>query len=211
MRSLYCIGALLALIVPAVAGAQFLSRPQEFYFDQDRSAVQPIVALKGEDEATLKRLMQMAERNDRNSDKAHAQLAGLLMVQGRVENGKALYQQLLERLDTSNSLRRAVLWHYGWGLYRAGEAEAALETWRELVESRGINPEWAPPTLALALWKLDRKDEAVLWYAAAVRSEPARWSTTAKYPQLLPDWSEAERKDLAEVQAAWAAKRPAWP
>jgi len=28
---------------------------------------------------------------------------------------------------------------------------------------------------------------------------------------LLPDWTEAERRTLAEVFAAWRAAPPAWP
>ena len=211
MRSLHCISALCALVVSAAAWAQALPKPGEFYFDEDRSAKQSLVVIKGDGDAAVKRLTQMVERNERNADKAHAQLAGLLMATGRTENGKALYQQLVARLDGSHGLRRPVLWHYAWALYRAGEPEAALQQWAELVQGRGIEPSWAPPTLALALWKLDRKDEAIAWYAAAVRTEPRQWSTTALYQQLLPDWSDAERKDLAQVQAAWATKRPAWP
>ena len=208
MRKIQCLVALVALAGSFSAWGQALPKPAEFYFDEDRA---PMVAVKGDDDATVKRLMQMAERDGRNSDTAHAQLAGLLMAQGRAENGRLLYQQLLNRLDTTNALRRPVLWHYGWDLYRAGDPAAALQQWQELLEGRGIEPSWAPPTLALVLWKLERKDEAIGWYAAAVRTEPRQWSTTALYPQLLPDWQEAERKDLADVQAAWAAKRPAWP
>ena len=67
------------------------------------------------------------------------------------------------------------------------------------------------PTFALALWTLGRKDEAVQWYAAAVRTEPAQWSTPARYAALLPHWRDEERATLAEVQRAWAANPPAWP
>jgi tetratricopeptide (TPR) repeat protein len=211
MQSIYRIGALCALIVSGAVSAQSLPKPQEFYFDQDKPVTQPLEVVRGDDDAAIRRLRQIAERNDRNADKAHAQLAGVFMANGQVGTGKDLYQQLVQRLDTNNVLRRAVLWRYGWALYRAGEPEAALAQWRELVVGRGINPAWAPPTLALAFWKLERRDEAVDWYAAAVRSEPRQWSGTDMYPQLLPDWSEQERKDLAEVQAAWAAKRPTWP
>ena len=53
-----------------------------------------------------------------------------------------------------------------------------------------------PPTLALSLWSLGRKEEAVQWYAAAVRSEPQLWNTTAQFARLLPEWSEADRAEL---------------
>ncbi|MET0290360.1 MAG: tetratricopeptide repeat protein, partial [Pseudoxanthomonas sp.] len=65
--------------------------------------------------------------------------------------------------------------------------------------------------LSVVLWQLDRKDEAVKWYAAAVRTEPGQWSTTADYAHLLPGWTDAERATLAQVQAAWEAAPPAWP
>jgi hypothetical protein len=68
-----------------------------------------------------------------------------------------------------------------------------------------------PPTLALALWKLDRKDEAVSWFAAAVRTEPEQWRDANRFAQLLPGWQDAERAQLAEVQQAWVANPPAWP
>ena len=70
---------------------------------------------------------------------------------------------------------------------------------------------WQPPTLALALWKLGRRQEAVAWYAAAVRTEPGQWSDAARFAELLPDWREEERATLAEVLAAWQDAPPAWP
>lgn len=201
----------LALAWSGLSWGQALPRPSEFYFDEDRAVRLPLTVVKGDDGAAVKRLMQTVERRDRNADKAHAQLAGLLMAQGRVENGKMLYDQLLSRLDASNGLRRPVQWRYGWDLYRAGDAEGALRQWGPLVQGRGIDPAWAPPTLALALWTLGRKDEAVRWYAAAVRTEPGQWSRATRHARLLPDWRENERNILGEVQAAWAANPPAWP
>ena len=104
-----------------------------------------------------------------------------------------------------------MVWNYGWDLYRAGDDEGAFTQWRTLVEARSVTAAWMPPTLALSLWSLGRKEEAVQWYAAAVRSEPQLWNTTAQFARLLPEWSEADRAVLAEVQAAWAANPPSWP
>jgi hypothetical protein len=61
------------------------------------------------------------------------------------------------------------------------------------------------------LWSLDRKTEAVQWYAAAVRTEPNLWGDPTNYVTLLPDWREQDRRRLAEVYAAWQAAPPAWP
>ena len=68
-----------------------------------------------------------------------------------------------------------------------------------------------PPTLALSLWSLDRKAEAVQWYAAAVRTEPNLWNDPANYAKLLPDWREQDRQRLVEVYNAWQANPPPWP
>ena len=68
-----------------------------------------------------------------------------------------------------------------------------------------------PPTFALALWTAGRQQEAVQWYAAAVRTEPTQWISTARYAELLPEWKDSERATLAEVHAAWVANPPTWP
>src|SRR3546814_11714243 len=70
---------------------------------------------------------------------------------------------------------------------------------------------WVPPTLALGLWTLDRREEAVQWYAAAVRTEAMQWRDPANLPALLPDWREEDRAKLAEGAAAWAKPPPSWP
>ena len=73
-----------------------------------------------------------------------------------------------------------------------------------------LNPFGSAAVFAMALWAVGRHDEAVQWYAAAVRSEPQQWATPAAYVKLLPDWRETERATLAEVHAAWAANPPSW-
>ena len=97
------------------------------------------------------------------------------------------------RARTSDGVWRAVVWNYGWDLFRAGDDKAALEQWRSLLSSRGVTASWMPPTFALVLWSLDRKDEAVQWYGAAVRSEPQQWRTADQFARLLPAWSDTER------------------
>jgi len=133
------------------------------------------------------------------------------MEAGRVDLGKDLYTRTFARVSDTDALWRPVVWNYGWDLYRNGDPAGALAQWQQLVATRRSNGSWIPPTLALALWRNDRKDEAVQWYAAAVRTEPQLWRDPASFPRLLPDWREEERATLAEVQAAWAANPPAWP
>ncbi len=190
--------------------AQALPRPAEFYFDADTNTTRPVVALKGEGDAVVARLLKTVERDPRARAEA-AQLARVAMAGGEVEAGKTFYDRALAGLDSGSGLWRPVLWNYGWDLFRAGEPTAALARWRELALTHGKKPAWVPPTLALALWTTDRKAEAVQWYAAAVRTEPQLWSRPANFPTLLPDWRAAEHATLAEVHAAWAANPPAWP
>ncbi len=201
----------LTLLSPFAAQAQGVPRPAEFYFDQDAGVAAPIVAVPEQGDAAVAALMRLRERSRRDADRATAQLAHVAMAAGRTDTGQALYRELLGRPSLNGVSRPALAWNYGWDLYRSGEVEAALQQWSELVSGRLVKPAWAPPTLALALWRLDRKPEAVRWYAAAVRTEPALWRDPARLPALLPDWTEADRALLGEVLAAWSADPPPWP
>jgi tetratricopeptide (TPR) repeat protein len=194
----------------ADASAQALPKPAEFYFDADPTTTRPIVAIKETGDAAVQKLLKAIERNPR-AKAEHAQLAHLAMEGGRVDLGKDLYTRAFGRISDSDALWRPLVWSYGWDLYRSGDAAGALAQWQQLVSARRNNASWVPPTLALALWTLDRKDEAVQWYAAAVRTEPQLWRDPANYPRLLPDWRDSERATLAEVQAAWLANPPSWP
>ncbi|MDR6989982.1 tetratricopeptide repeat protein [Luteimonas sp. 3794] len=199
------------LLLASTVGAQTLPAPAEFYFDDDTRTASPVVAIAGDDDQTHARLMQLIDRNARNADQARAQLAQALMRRGREDTGRAMYAQAFGALPARSPQRSTVHWNYGWDLYRRGHHQEALDQWRQALEGRLVRPSWAPPTLALALWSNDRRDEAVRWYAAAVRTEPALWSDPARYPALLPDWTAAERATLAEVFAAWQSAPPAWP
>jgi Tfp pilus assembly protein PilF len=203
--------ALLLGLAPMLAAAQALPRPAEFYFDEDAAVARPVVAIAGSDEATINQLVRLMDRGGRNADRAVAQLAHLSMASGRVDTGRALYERALQMTTPRGQQHSAVRWNYGWDLYRLGEVEGALAQWIEAGANRGVvYPAWAPPTLALALWKLDRRAEAVTWYAAAVRTWPDRWSNPAQLQALLPEWSDADRATLAEVLAAWREDPPAW-
>lgn len=79
------------------------------------------------------------------------------------------------------------------------------------MSSRSVTPTWLPPTLAMALWQQGGKDEAVAWYAAAVRTEPARFRDSSQHAQALPNWTDGKRAIRAGVQAAWARSPPDWP
>ena len=207
IRTLFLLVA--GLSTAGSASAQALPRPAEFYFDAEPNTTRPIVAIRETGDAAVQKLLKAIERNPRAKEE-HAQLAHLAMESGRADLGRDLYARTLSRVSDTDALWRPVVWNYGWDLYRSGDATGALVQWQQLVARRS-DGSWVPPTLALALWRNDRKDEAVQWYAAAVRTEPQQWRDPANFPRLLPDWREEERAALAEVQAAWAANPPAWP
>jgi len=190
------------------AAAQTVPKPKEFYFDEDRG-IGPIVVIEGSGEAVVAQLAKARERG-RKTIEATAQLAHIAVADGRADLGKQLYRQALSSTQGGSSTWRAISWNYGWDLYRLGEYQPALQQWAALVPPVGA-PSWLPPTLALGLWSVDRRTEAVEWYAAAVRTEPLLWGDPANYARLLPGWREEDRARLAEVHAAWRANPPAWP
>ena len=193
-----------------LAQGQSLPAPKEFYFDADPQTTRAIVALSGEGQEVVDRLAATVARRPDDVE-SRVQLARVAMQSGRLELGDELYQAAQRNAGSNQRLSRAVTWNYGWDLYRAGEPQRALEQWQKLIGGWPSTPGWQPPTLALALWKLGRRQEAVAWYAAAVRTEPGQWSDATRFAELLPDWREEERATLAEVLAAWQDAPPAWP
>jgi Tfp pilus assembly protein PilF len=193
----------------AAAQGQTMTKPKEFYFDQDASTVRKIVVAQGEGEALAAELVKMRDRG-RKTIEATAQLAHIALSDNRAELGKTLYEQAVSGTAQNSSIGRAVRWNYAWDLYRNADYAQAFGLWNDLAAGFGT-PAWVPPTMALSLWSLDRKAEAVQWYAAAVRTEPGLWSDAANFAQLLPEWREQDRARLAEVHAAWQANPPAWP
>ncbi len=193
-------GVLLVSSAAAAWAAPALPAPQEFYFDNDAAAA-PIIVVSGAGEDLIAQLLKQRERG-RKSLEATAQLASVAIAQGRAEVGSKLYQSILGR---------SVRWNYGWDLLRQGQALAALEQWQSVANNLRSNAAWIPPTYALALWRAGQQQEAVKWYAAAVRTEPTQWNDSSRYPELLPAWRDDERASLAEVQQAWASAPPAWP
>lgn len=202
--------AIAAWGICCTAWAQSLPKPKEFYFDEDRSTTRAVVVVSGQGDAVVDKLAAIVQRDPRAAE-ARAQLAALAMAGGRRELGDQLYRAALDSLATSSQQYRTVAWNYGWDLLRQGDAEQALHQWSLLLNGRPSAPDWVPQTLALALWRLDRKDEAVQWYAAAVRTWPDRWSGASDFASLLPSWRDQDRATLAEVAQAYGANPPAWP
>lgn len=189
--------------------AQSLPALQEFYFDDDVAATAPVV-VSADAADVVDQLMKQRERG-RRALEATVQLAGVAYAQGRPELGAQLYAEAEKEAAASSVQGRMVRWNHGWDLYRQGNAEGALAVWHTAQAGMRGNASWVPPTYALALWTAGRKDDAVKWYAAAVRTEPGQWSSGVGSAPQLSTWRDAERATLAEVQQAWAANPPAWP
>ncbi|MBK0014696.1 tetratricopeptide repeat protein [Stenotrophomonas sp. S41] len=202
-------GVLLVSSAAAAWAAPALPAPQEFYFDNDAAAA-PIIVVSGAGEDLIAQLLKQRERG-RKSLEATAQLASVAIAQGRAEVGNQLYHEAMTEAPVQSILGRSVRWNYGWDLLRQGQALAALEQWQSVANNLRSNAAWIPPTYALALWRAGQQQEAVKWYAAAVRTEPTQWNDSSRYPELLPAWRDDERASLAEVQQAWASAPPAWP
>ena len=210
MTKLHFSLAVVLALCPLLAQAQAVPAPKEFYFDEDRQTTREIVAVQGEGDAVVDRLATTVAR--RPSDvESRAQLARVAMRSGRGELGEELYRAALKNASGNQRLARAVAWNFGWDLYLAAQPQRALEQWASLLGGWPSTPSWQPPTLALALWKTGNRADALAWYAAAVRTEPQRWSSPGDFAALLPDWREEDRATLAEVHAAWQADPPAWP
>jgi hypothetical protein len=196
-------------LAACAAQAQAVSKPKEFYFDADALTARRIVAAQGEGDVLAAELVRMREKG-RKTIEATAHLAHVAMSDKRIELGKSLYEQAVEGTSLTSGIGRSVRWNYAWDLYRNDDFAQAYGLWNELASGFG-GPTWLPPTMALSLWSLDRKAEAVQWYAAAVRTEPGLWGNPANYATLLPDWRDQDRQRLIEVYNAWAANPPSWP
>ncbi|WP_066092064.1 tetratricopeptide repeat protein [Xanthomonas massiliensis] len=201
----------LSFVGVPLAQAQRVPAPKEFYFDEDRGTARAVEVVPGGGDEMVDKLAAMLQRNDSRAPEIRAQLAHIAFAADRRDLGERLYKETLSSRALSPSLQRAVAWNYAWDLYHAGDVQGALAQWTALANGRPAAPDWLPPTLALALWSAGQREDAVAWYAAAVRTWPDRWNDAANFPQLLPAWREADRATLAEVFAAWRAQPPAWP
>lgn len=207
----YLFGLLLGLALATAwsASAQALPPIREFYFDTDAAAA-PIVLVDPAQADAVDQLARQRTRG-RRAVEASVQLANIAAADNRVELADSLYQEALTGSAPNSTIGRGVRWNMGWHAFRQGRHEQAQQLWLQALEQVRGEPSWAPPTLALVLHRQGNTDEAVKWYAAAVRTEPQLWIDPANFERLLPHWQPAERQALEQVHQAWVANPPSWP
>jgi tetratricopeptide (TPR) repeat protein len=74
-------------------------------------------------------------------------------------------------------------------LFRMGDAETAAEIWEEAVEDLPDAPDYAYAGYAIALWKLDRKSEALDPYRAAIEWDE-RWRDDVEDIATEINWTD---------------------
>lgn len=100
---------------------------------------------------------------------------------------------------------RHVYWSWGWARLALGAPREALAHWQNAARLHGGAPFWLPYTNAIGLWRMDQRELALAWFAAAVRSKP-ELATREGVDALATSWQDDERRTLEEVFDAYAAR-----
>src|SRR5690606_35961154 len=100
-------------------------------------------------------------------------------------------------------------WNYGWALFNGADTASALKQWQIAAELHSGNPSWVPTTMAVGLWLTGYNARAVEYYAAAVNSDPDRWSNAVDVAQATADWGANEKLAIEAVHAAWRSSADA--
>jgi Tfp pilus assembly protein PilF len=202
LRLLLLLGSLLtAAALPLAAQA-----PDARYRDADPAA-QFVEALDTRDRRRLNDLENVLRR-DPNNVPGRVQMGRLWLDRGQSGRAAADFQRAITAAGESGEvLSRFARWNYGWALFETADPAGALEQWRLAAEGHGGRPYWVPLVEAIERWMQGDRDGAVAWFAAAVRSEPARWETPEALAAQLGDWPVNARFTLESVQQAWSQQR----
>lgn len=107
-----------------------------------------------------------------NPDDADAAMdLGVLAAQSRSSRFSRYFQQAEALIGDDPDRRRRLSWARGHACMAGGDADCALRHWHDAASAFSGHPRWVPAAYAYALWGLDRKDQAIDWYAAAVRAD----------------------------------------
>lgn len=108
----------------------------------------------------------------------------------------------LKKAANLATLPRRATWAAGWLCAEHGDFACALERWHAAAQAAPSPPRWVPEAYALALWGLDRHEQAVAWYDTAVLGTahlgngnllPKRYTDASLYKMevaLFERWSQ---------------------
>lgn len=139
------------------------------FLDADPMAMDESLVQGVHNQATLIRALKARLR--RNPSDADATMdLGLLAAQSG--DGFAHYFERAEALvDDDSNRRRRLAWARGHACAAGGDAECALRHWHAAASAFGGDARWVPAAYSYALWGLGRTEQAIDWYAAAVRAD----------------------------------------
>jgi tetratricopeptide (TPR) repeat protein len=197
------LAALLFSCAAAAADTTPLPPPAARYVDEDPAAT-AIVLVNPSRSDVMQRLDQLV-REPKNAWKARAQRGFLYGIRGEREKLDRDYSAAAEKLPDDPYAPRILAWQHGWALFEAGDYAAALARWQEAERAHGGHPSWVPYTFAVALWRMDRREEALAYYAAAVRSAPERWGSKAGLASITTKWHKPELEAAEALLEAWTA------
>lgn len=88
-----------------------------------------------------------------------------------IDDASRIHRDLTNSARQSDNPRRAQ-WAAAWLCAERGDFACALRQWHVAAQSATQPPRWLPEAYALALWGLDRHEQAVAWYDTAVLATP---------------------------------------
>jgi Tfp pilus assembly protein PilF len=193
---------LLGLLATSVAVQAQRPLPADRYPDVDPAA-QYATAPDPRDRRAMTELERVVSR-DANNIPARVQMALVLLQRGQPARAGNEFRGAIAAAAPGDTLSRYARWNYGWSLFESADPAGALEQWQLAAEQHGGRPDWVPLLYALVLWVQGDREGAVEYYAAAVRTDPARWSTAQALEASISEWPVNARFTLESVRQAWS-------
>jgi tetratricopeptide (TPR) repeat protein len=175
--------------------------PAQAYFDPDSSARMPI-AVDLFDARAIRELNRRIAREPKQ--------LGLYTARGHAYgfagNRAAMekdFEQAFALAGSDRAALRHVSWSQGWAYFGLGDARAALASFTSATQLHGGAPFWVPYTYAVALWRLDRRQEALRYWDAAARSAPERWGNAKVVQRWTRRWPAGNQAEVVALFEAW--------
>lgn len=179
--------------------------PADRYPDDDPAA--QLSAAPDPRDRDAVREVDRALRRDAGNVAARVQKGLSYYAINQPSRGSNEFEQAIAAAEPGSVLSRFARWNYGWALFESADPTGALAQWQVAAREHGGQPYWLPVVTALVLWMQGDREGAQAYYAAAVRSDPARWETADGLRTAIADWPPNARFTLESVQQAWQASR----